>query len=374
MKPEIIRVTSRRELKAFIELPLSLYKGHPCYVPALFFDEANTLRRDRNAAFDHCEAEYWLARHEGRVVGRIAGIINHRYIEKWQKRQARFGWIDFIDDEEVAAALLGTVEAWAREKGMTALHGPLGFTDLDREGMLVEGFDELGTLATIYNHPWYPCHLEKLGYRKDTDWLEFEMQVPREPDEKIARIADIALRRNQLRLLEVRHKKELLYYGEAIFRLIDEEYSALYGVVPLTPKQVQGYISQYFGFVSPDFVPLVVDEQDRLVAFGVTLPSLSRALQKARGRLLPFGFIHLLRALKKNERADLYLVAVQSAYQGKGVNAVLIDRMNRVFNRLGVTRVESNPELETNLAVQDQWKYFERRQHKRRRCYIRELG
>jgi GNAT superfamily N-acetyltransferase len=281
--------------------------------------------------------------------------------------------MDFIDDEAVSRALLGAVESWAKEKGMAAVHGPLGFTDLDREGMLIEGFDELGTLATNYNHPYYPVHMEKLGYAKDIDWVEFEMAVPSEPNETISRIASIALRRNKLKLLEAGNKKGLLPYAKDLFHLLDDEYSRLYGVVPLTQKQVDGYVKQYFGFITPDFVPIVLDEKGRMVAFGITMPSLSKALQKAQGRLFPFGFIHLMKALKKNDRADLYLVAVKSEYQGKGVNAVLIHKMNQVYNRLGITKVESNPELETNRLVQEQWKYFEKRQHKRRRCFIKRL-
>ncbi len=286
----------------------------------------------------------------------------------------RFGWIDFIDDPSVSEALMRTVEAWAKETGMTAVHGPLGFTDLDREGMLVEGFDELGTLATIYNHPYYPKHMEKLGYMKDTDWMEYEISVPPEPNETIARIADIALRRNKVKILELRNKKELLHYAKELFQLLDDEYNHLYGVVPLTEKQIKAYIDQYFGFVTPDFVPMVMDQNNRMVAFGVVMPSLSLALQKTKGQLFPFGFIYLLRALRKNDRADLYLVAVRSEYQGKGVNAILMNKMHGVFNKLGITKVESNPELETNQNVQGQWKYYEKRQHKRRRVFIKHFS
>ena len=374
MDVQIREVTGSKQLKAFIRFPATLYRGNPYYIPLLFFDESNTLRRDKNPAFEHCEAKYWLAMSWGRIVGRVAGIINRLHLEKWKQPYVRFGWLDFIDDPEVSKALLDTVESWAKENRMTAVHGPLGFTDLDREGMLIEGFDELGTLATNYNHPYYPVHLEKQGYTKDTDWMEYEMTVPSKPNETIARIADIALRRNKLKLLDVRHKKQLLAYAEDLFHLLDDEYRKLYGVVPLTRKQVNTYIKQYFGFVTPDFVPIVLDADGHMVAFGVTMPSLSRALQKAKGRLFPFGFIHLMKALKKNDRADLYLVAVRSEYQGKGVNAILINKMNQVYNRLGITKAESNPELETNRMVQEQWKYFERRQHKRRRCFIKNLG
>ena len=373
MDVQIKEITTLKELKAFVRFPHSLYRGNPYWVPALEFDELNTLRRDKNPAFENCEAKYWLAYQDGRIVGRVAAILNHKHIEKWNQHYVRFGWLDFIDDPSVPEALMKMVEAWARENSMTAVHGPLGFTDLDKEAMLVEGFDELGTMATLYNYPYYATHLEKLGYVKDTDWVEYEMTVPNKPNETIARIADIALRRNKLTLLNLRDKKELLPYARELFDLWSEAYAQLYGFVPLTKKQVEAYIKQYFGFVTPEFVPLVVNQQGKMVAFGIVMPSLSKALQKAKGQLFPFGFIHLLRALKKNDRADLYLVAVKAEYQGKGVNAILMNKMHRVFLRLGITKVETNPELETNANVQGQWKYYERRQHKRRRCFIKHL-
>jgi GNAT superfamily N-acetyltransferase len=366
-------VTTRRELQAFIRFPVSLYRRNPFYVPALSFDELNTLRREVNPAFEHCEARYWLAARGGQIVGRVAGILNRKHIEKWGQKYLRFGWLDFIDDPAVSAALIGQVEAWARAEGLEAVHGPLGFTDLDREGMLIDGFDELATLSTNYNHAYYPVHMERLGYAKDTDWVEYEIDVPAEPDANIARIADIALRRNKLQLLKARNKNELLPYAGQLFDLLDEAYAHLYGTVPLTRRQVDAYIKQYFGFVTPDFVPVVLDANGRMVAFGITMPSLSLALQRSGGRLFPFGFVHLLKALRKNDRADLYLVAVRKEYQNKGVNAILMNQMNQVFVRLGVRRVESNPELETNANVQGQWKYYQRRQHKRRRVFIKML-
>jgi GNAT superfamily N-acetyltransferase len=373
MEIQIKEVTTAKDLKVFINFPFKLYRGHPCWVPNLVSDDYNTLSPDKNPAYEHCQSRSWLAYRGRRIVGRVTAILNRPHVEKWGQRYLRFGWLDFIDDPAVSEVLMNTVEAWARELGMTAVHGPLGFTDLDREGMLVEGFDELGTLATYYNYPYYVQHMDRLGYVKDTDWMEYEITVPPDPDPTIARIADIALRRNELKLLEVRHKHELLSYAHQLFELLEGAYSHLYGVVPLTPKQVDAYIEQYFGFVSPDLVPIVLDADGRMVAFGITMPSLSTALQKARGRLFPFGFIYLLGALRKNKRADLYLVAVRPEYQGKGVNAILMDRMHRVFSRLGVTKVESNPELETNANVQGQWKYYEKRQHKRRRVFIKHL-
>lgn len=369
----IEEVVTLRQLKQFVKFPYRLYKKNPFWVPPIYLDELNTLRRDKNPAFDHCEAKYWLAYQDGHMVGRVAAILNKLHMEKWNQPYVRFGWIDFIDDEEVSKALIATVENWAKQKGMKAVHGPLGFTDLDNEGMLIEGFDEVGTLATLYNFHYYPEHLAKLGYTKDIDWVEYEIDVPSEPNEKIERIADIALRRNNLTLLKLKNKKELRGYAEDVFDVLDETYAQLYGVVPLSEKQVQAYINQYFGFVNPEFVPLVVDANGKLVAFGITMPSLSRALQKSQGKLLPFGFIHLLKALKKNDRADLYLVGVRREYQGKGVNAALINEMNKVYNKYGIPKVESNPELENNVLVQEQWKYFDKRQHKRRRVFIKQL-
>ncbi|MEJ2744836.1 MAG: hypothetical protein P8123_03990 [bacterium] len=373
MNIQLKEVTTLRDLKAFIRFPFSLYQENPYWVPRLFSDEYHTLRRDKNPAFENCEAKYWLAFKDGRIAGRIAGIISRPYIEKWEQRYMRFGWIDFIDDAAVSEALLNAVESWAKEAGMAAVHGPLGFTDLDPEGMLVEGFEELGTMATIYNHPYYVTHMERMGYVKDVDWVEYELTGPVEPVETIARIADVVMRRYKLRLLEIKRKEELLPFAGELFQLLGNEYRHLYAVVPLTEKQVDIYVKKFFGFVVPDFLPIVLDENDQMIAFGVAMPSLSRALQKARGNLLPFGFLHVLRALKENDRVDLYLTAVRSDFHGKGVNAILIDRMHRGFKKFGITKVESNPELETNSQVREQWKHFESRQHKRRRCFIKQL-
>jgi len=378
----IQEVTTLRELRAFIRFPSKLYRKHPYWVPALFVDDYQTLRRDKNPAFDYCEARYWLAVRGREIVGRIAAIHNHKHIEKWQQPYLRFGWVDFVDDPAVSAALFEQVEAWAREKGLSAVHGPLGFTDLDREGMLVEGFEELGTLATFYNYPYYPVHLERLGYVKDVDWVEYEISASARPNATIARIASLAARRYKLRLLRARNKRELLRprvekglpsYAHELFAVLNEEYQHFYGVIPLNDKQIDYYIKLYFNLLSLPFVPIVVDENDRLVAFGITMPSLSKALQKSGGRLFPFGFLHLLRALRKGDRGDLYLVAVRSEYQGKGVNAILMNEITEVFARRGIVKAESNPELETNRNVQGQWKYYDTRQHKRRRCFIKHL-
>jgi GNAT superfamily N-acetyltransferase len=373
MQITVKEVATKKELNDFIAFPLRLYKGNPFFVPPLHFDEKATLRKDKNPAFDYCEARYWLAYKNGKIVGRIAGIINHAYIEKWKNRYMRFGWIDFEEDSAIAAALIGEVEKWAREKDMKAVHGPMGFTDLDHEGMLVEGFDRLGTLATIYNHPYYPVFMEQLGYSKDADWVEYLVKVPETISDKMEKMAGVVERRLGLQVLKAKSAKEILPYAPAIFALINEAYAELYGVVPLTEKQIQYYTKQYFSFIRPDFVPLILNKEGKLVAFGVTMPSLSDALQKAKGSLLPFGFVHILKALKKNKIADLYLVAVSKDLQGKGVNALLMHELNKAYIRNGIRYAETNPELELNTKVQSIWEHFDAEQHKRRRAFIKHL-
>jgi GNAT superfamily N-acetyltransferase len=366
-------VRTNAELRRFINYPFNLYRGNPYWVPSIRSDLYNTLHWKKNPAFEFCEARYWLALKDGREVGRIAGLINHHAIEKWGKPYARFSWIDFEDDPAIAGALLGAVEDWARAKGLKGVHGPLGFTDLDGEGMLVEGFDQLDTMATFYNFPYYPPHMESAGYRKDVDWVEYLISVPAEPIEKIDKLAAVIQKRLDLRFLEVKHKKELLPYAVQLFELLDETYEKLYGTTPLTLKQKKAYIDQYFGFISPDFVPVIMDKDGRMAAFGIAMPSLAKALQRVKGRLFPFGFVHLLRALRKNDRGELYLIGVRPDYQGKGVTAMLISRMVRTMIKFGISEVESTPELEDNLKVQTIWKHFVHRQHKRRRVYLKRL-
>ncbi|MCM8899647.1 GNAT family N-acetyltransferase [Caldicoprobacter algeriensis] len=370
---EIKEVKTRKDLKKFVYFPYKLYAGNKYWVPPLVMDEMNTLRQDKNPAFEYCEARYWLALKDGEVVGRIAGIINYKYIEKWEQKNARFGWIDFIDDPEVSKALLATVEGWAREKGMTGLHGPLGFCDLDREGMLVEGFDEMGTFTTIYNYPYYPVHLENNGYVKDVDWLEYELEVPLQLPEVIQRASQDALRRFNLKVLDAKRPKDFIPYVKGIFNLLNEAYKDLYGVVPLTDKQIELYTKQYFGFVNPDYVKVILDQNGEVVAFGIAFPSLTQAMRKTSGKLLPFGFIHILKALKKNDTIDLCLVAVKPELQGKGVNAILMSEIHKACIRNGIVKAECNPQLESNVKVRSQWRYFNFRQHKRRRCYIKYL-
>lgn len=371
---EVREVKTLKELKKFVKFPFTLYSGTPNWIPPLIFDELNTLRQDRNPAFEYCESKYWLAYKDGKIAGRIAGIINHRHVEKSGTKNARFGWIDFIDDPEVSGALLNAVEEWAKSKGLNGVHGPLGFCDLDREGMLIEGFDEMSMLITNYNYPYYPEHMEKLGYAKDVDWLEYEIKVPEQIPEKLEKLNEIVLKRSKLTVVRFNKPKEILAYADSVFALLNDAYKDLYGVVPLTDKQIQSYIKQYFGYVNPDYIRVILDGDGKTAAFGIAIPSLSMAMKKSKGRLFPFGFFHVLRAMKKNDRLDLYLVAVRPDLQGKGVNALLLADINQTAIQNGIKYAETGPELEENKNVQGLWKFFETRQHKRRRCFIKKLG
>ena len=367
----IKEVSTKAEMKAYINFVYDLYKGSPYFVPPLRFDEAATLDKKKNPAFDYCEARYWLAYKGNKVVGRIAGIINNAYIDKWKNKYVRFGWVDFEDDENVSRLLIQQVENWAKERGMTAVHGPLGFTDLDHEGTLIEGFDQLGTLASIYNYPYYQRHFEKLGYAKDTDWVEYKIKVDKQVPERLEKLASIVERRLKLSVIKAKKPKEILPYGTAIFELINDAYSNLYGVTPLTQRQMDYYTKQYFSFMKVEYVTIIVDNEGKLAAFGITMPSLSKALQKNQGKLLPFGFIPLLSAMKKNNMADLLMVAIRKDLQGKGVNAMLMKETYASYVKSGVDTVESNHELEDNTKVQSLWDNFDATQHKRRRCFIK---
>lgn len=362
-------VSSKKQLKKFIAFPYDLYKGNKYFIPPLRFDEMKTLNKKVNPAFEFCDSKYWLVYKDDRVVGRVAGIINSKFNDKFNKKEARFGWIDFEDDLDVSSMLLDSVEKWAVEKGMTSIHGPLGFTDMDGEGMLIEGYEEESTLGSIYNYPYYKNHIENLGYEKDTDWIEFNVKILRDTPEKIARIAEIALHRNKLHVPVFKKSKDMLPYAKAIFHLINETYKDLFGFVELTEKQIDFYVKQYFDFIRPEYLPIVLDENNKLAAFGITMPSLNKALKKINGNLFPFGFIYILREMKKSRTLDLYLTAVRMDLQNKGVNAVLIDQINKVCIKNGIHSVETNRELESNEKIQAQWKLYDARQHKRRRCY-----
>lgn len=376
MSITIKEISGTRELKKFTKFSIDLYEGNEYYVPSLVLDEVGTLDSKANPAFEFCESVYYMAYKDGKPVGRIAGIINHQVNKKSGEKCARFGFVDFIDDEEVSRALFQAVESWAKSKGMTAVNGPLGFTDMDPEGLLVEGFDQVGTMASIYNYPYYVRHIENLGYQKAVDWVEYKIKVPEGVPEKYQRISDIVQRKYNLRIVKFKKTSEVYKgnYGQRIFDLINSAYADLYGYSTLSQRQIDHYVKMYIPVLRLENVTLIVDEKDDLVAVGIAIPSMSKALQKSRGRLFPFGFIHLLKALKgKNDVVDLLLVAVRPDYQSKGVNALLFSDLIPVFIRNGYKYAESNPELEENEKVQSQWQYFEREQHKRRRAYTKKI-
>ncbi len=374
MSVEIKKVSNKSELKRFIRFNYEFYKDNAFSVPDLYDDMLGTFSPKKNPAFEFCEADYFLAyNEEGKIVGRVAAIINHRANEAWQKKTVRFGWIDFVDDIKVSRALIDTVKAWGRERGMTEIEGPLGFTDMDAEGMLVEGFDQLSTMATIYNYPYYPAHMEQLGFGKAADWVEMKIYIPDAIPEKHQRISDIIARKYGLRIRKVTSKKEVREsgIGHEIFRLINEAYTPLYGFSKMSERQIDQYVKTYVPILDLRMVTLVENAEGELVAVGISMASLSRALQKAKGKLWPFGWYHLLKALmwKRPKVLDLLLVAVRPDYQNKGVNALLFTDLIPVYQQLGFEYAESNPELELNDKVQSQWQYFKTEQHKRRRCF-----
>ena len=376
MPVTIVKVETNRQLKRFVGFGYELYKDSPYYVPELFEDAMNTLRKDRNAAFEFCDADYFLAYRDGCIVGRIAVIENKAANEKWGQKAARFGWVDFIDDKEVVDALFATAERWACERGLTELQGPLGFTDLDREGMLIEGFDRIGTMATIYNHPYYPEHMDRLGFVKDADWVEYLLKVPNERWPKAERISAIVERKYGLRVVHCKNRSELARrYGNKLFQLVNECYAPLYGYTPLTEKQIDQFIKMYLPVIDLRLISLVVDADDNLVALGVSIYSLADALRKAKGKLFPFGWWHLLKALfiKHPKRLDFLLVAVKPEFQSKGVFAMVFNDLLCNYLQMDLVDVESNPELETNTKVQSQWNDFEKEQHKRRRAFKKDL-
>lgn len=376
MSLTIKAVTTKEEMKQFICFNYELYKDSEYAVPDLYNDVRDTLDPTKNAAFEFCEAQPFIALRGEKVVGRIVAIINHKANSAWNKKSVRFGWVDFIDDKEVVEKLFEAVEDWGRERGMNEIHGPLGFTDFDPEGMLVEGFDRISTIATIYNYPYYPTHMERMDYVKDTDWVEYLLTAPQCLPERHARIARIVKEKFGLRVVKyTSHRKLAREQGVAIFSLLNEAYAHLYGYSALSERQIQQYIDAYLPLLDLRLVPLIFDKDDQLIGFGIVLPSLAKAFQKAGGYLFPLGWWHLLKALKwnKTQMSEMLLIAVKPEYQGKGAVTLIFEDIIPIHYSLGYRFSETNPELEDNTKVQSQWDYFERENHKRRRIYTKKL-
>ena len=375
---EIREVKSRSELKQFIQFYYDLYRGCDCAVPFLYFDEMATLRSDKNPSFECCEAQYFLAYKDGKIVGRVAAIINRRANERWNCHQVRFGWFDFIDDLEVSTALLKAVEDWGRERGMVEMAGPLGFIDTDREGMLVEGFDQLASMYVNYNYPYYPRHIEQMsGFKKDNDYVECKVKVPEVVPEKFVKVTDMVRRRYGLKVHKfTRHELIEEGYGRKVFDLLNATYADLYGFSQLSDRQIDKLVNDYIKIADLNLVTAIMDAE-KMVGFGITFPSFSRALQKTRdGRLFPFGWWHLLKILKwhKTPIVDLLLIGVLPEYRAKGANALIFNDLIPYFQQYNFEYAETGPMMETNEGVLSQWQYLEATVHRRHRCYRKLLG
>lgn len=376
MEITIKTVSTRKELKTFVRFANRLYKGNPYYVPSMPLDDLNTLDKNVNAAFEFCEAEYFLAYKNDEVVGRVAAIINHKANKAWNVNQVRFGWFDFIDDINVSRALLDAVTAFGKARGTTQVVGPLGFTDFDPEGMLVEGFDRISTMALIYNHPYYPEHMKQLGYGKETGWVEYRLTLPDEVPERHLKVAEFVTERYGLRI--VKKTKKQVYkenYGQKIFNLINETYCNLYGYSLLSEKQIDQFVDTYLGVIDMEMLAFVEDRQGNLIAAGLTMPSIAKALQKCNGEIVPFGWYHLLKTMywKRPDTLELLLIGVKPEWQSKGVNSlVFVDLLQR-YKRMGFKYAETNANLETNTKVQAMWTVFEREQHKKRWVFGKEI-
>ena len=373
MELKIKEVSSKKELKDFIKFPDKLYSGSKYYTPNLHIAEINTFSHEKNPAFEFCKAKYWLVYRNEKVVGRVAGVINYKYNKKHKIKYARFGWLDFIEDKEVLELLLNRVEKWATECNMEYLHGPLGFTSFDASGVLVEGFDEMPATFAHYNYSYYPDLIEKCGYEKDVDWIEYNLKVPEHVPEKVSKGAELISKRYKLHAAKGKNIKDLLRYFDELFELLNVTYKDLYGFTEITSKQAVNLKKQFLSFLNPEYISLVLNEKDELVGFGISMPSLSKALIKSKGKLFPFGYLRIMHALRKNDTVDLLLIAIKPEYQNKGLIAIIFNKIMQTVIKNNITNVETTRELEDNKKVQHLWNDYESRQHKRTRCYIKKL-
>ncbi len=367
----IEKVQSNRDKRAFIRFPFQLYKGNPYWVPPLIRSEWETLDADKNPAFDAAEAHFFLAYKGGGVVGRIAALINWTEVRQQGEKKMRFGWFDVVDDLDVTRALIDEVQKIAKAKKLSFLEGPLGRSNLDKAGLLTRGFESVSTLATGYNHPYYLQHLLDLGFEKATEWVEYTIKVPARIPEKMQRFARLIQSKYRLKILRFQSKKELAQHADELFDLLDETYRSLRAYVPISERQKQYYIQKFIRLIHLDYIAAIRDESDAMIAFAITMPSYSKALQSAKGQLFPLGFVHLLRAHRKNNRADLYLIGVKPEFQKKGVTAILFEELMKTFIEKGIERVETNPELVENKSVQALWKHYDHSGHKARSTYQR---
>lgn len=371
---EIREALTKKERKIFASFNFNMYEKVPQAIPDLISDEYNNFNEKKNPAYEYCTVKQFLAYKDGKCVGRIAGIISHAANKKWNTKRVRFSRIDFIDDKEVSTALLKAVEDWGRSEGLTEIHGPIGFSDMDQEGMLVEGFDQEGMFLTIYNYPYYVKHLEERGFKKDTDWVEYQIRLPKASDVKLDALSERVLSKYKIKLVEPKSRKEIGPYIPKVLALLNITYQNLYGTVVLSDAQIMKYYDEFIMMINPEYVKLLVDEKQELIGFGLAMPSLNKAVKKSRARLFPFGWYRILRApFAKATVLDLYLIGVTPQMQNKGLTAILLNSMASSATKNGIEYAETGPELETNHQVQALWKHYEAIQHKRRRCWIKEL-
>ena len=373
---EIIEVTSRQQYRAFFQFPFDLYRNCPQWVPTITKEEMDIFDPQKNAVFEHAMARLFLAKKKGKIVGRIAAMINWVEVEKLKKTKVRFGWYDTIDDLEVSQKLIETVEAVAIAEGMTYIEGPMGFSNMDKAGLLVHGYEHMNTMITWYHYPYQKTHLERLGLKKQSEWIEFKIDIydAKDSPEKVKKFARVIKARYKLKTLAFKTTKDVELHVDKMFELLNQTYNKLQSFVPIQQHQIEVYKKKYLPYVHPDFIKCVVDENDEMIGFAITMPSFTKALKRINGKMFPFGFYHLWRALRKNNRASFYLIGIKESYQSKGVTAIIFQDIQEMFNKRGITEVETNPELEENKAIQSMWKNYKHELHKRRRTYRKDIS
>jgi hypothetical protein len=373
---EIIEVTSRQQYRAFFQFPFDLYRNCPQWVPTITKEEMDIFDPQKNAVFEHAMARLFLAKKKGKIVGRIAAMINWVEVEKLQKTKVRFGWYDTIDDLEVSQKLIETVEAVAIAEGMTYIEGPMGFSNMDKAGLLVHGYEHMNTMITWYHYHYQKTHLERLGLKKQSEWIEFKIDIydAKDSPEKVKKFARVIKARYKLKTLAFKTTKDVEPHVDKMFELLNQTYNKLQSFVPIQQHQIEVYKKKYLPYVHPDFIKCVVDENDEMIGFAITMPSFTKALKRINGKMFPFGFYHLWRALRKNNRASFYLIGIKESYQSKGVTAIIFQDIQEMFNKRGITEVETNPELEENKAIQSMWKNYKHELHKRRRTYRKDIS
>ena len=370
---KVKQVLNSSDLELFIKFPMELYKGNPYYVPPLINEEKSIWVKEENPALQYSEAAQFLAYKGENIVGRIAVMINHKEEKELGIRKVRFGWLDFINDIEVSKSLINTAIEYAKSKGISKIEGPMGFTNLDKAGMLTKGFDKLATMIGIYNFDYYPKHMEQLGLVKEKEWVEFEINFPDTLPDKVEKFSKLIAEKYELELVKFKAKKDILPLVDSMFKLLDDTYKNLSTYTPITEEQIKHYKEKYFKFIDKDYIVCIKDKYGSLISFAITMPSYSKALQKAKGKLFPFGWWHLLNAGKKNDRANFYLIGIHPQYQKRGVTAIIFKEIYETFKKKGVKFLETNPELEENASIQALWQDYNPINHKRRRTYSLEI-